>query len=195
MTVFLGFLLPIWTLSFAVSSFGSEREGRSLVWLTSRPIPRSSQYLAKLLGTLPWAVGFSMFGFWLLCVAAGGPGHMAFASYWPAILGGALAFTSLFHLIGAVFPRPAVVALVYAFFIEALASDLLPGTLKRISISYYSRCLVYHSALADGWQLENPAVLQPLSVTTCWAVLMSLSVAFTVIGMVWFARNEYQDDI
>lgn len=193
-TVFIGFLLPLWCLSFAVNSFGAEREGRSLVWLTTRPIPRSAQYLAKLLGTLPWVLAFNLVGFWLICMAAGGPGPKAFADFWPSILGASLAFTTLFHLIGAVFPWPAVVSLVYAFVIEFLASDFLPGTLKRVSISYYARCLVYHDALEQGWELENAATLQPLSPTTCWTVLMSLSVAFTVLGMIWYARTEYRDE-
>ena len=195
MSIFLGFLLPVWALSFAVSSLGGERESRTLVWLTGRPIPRSWQYLAKFLGSLPWVLAFCMAGFAAVCLTAGEPGYLALTKFWPAVLGGAVAFAALFHLIGAVFPRPAVVSLVYAFFIESLASDLLPGTLKRVSVSYYSRCLVYHDALEEGWQLEHPLVLQPLSPETCWGVLIGVTVALTALGMFWFSRTEYQDDV
>ena len=44
-----------------------------------------------------------------------------------------------FHLFGALFPRPAIVGLLYAFFFETLLSELpIPGTLKRLSINYYT---------------------------------------------------------
>ena len=35
--LFLGFLLPLWNLSFATSALGSDRENRSLIWLMTRP--------------------------------------------------------------------------------------------------------------------------------------------------------------
>jgi hypothetical protein len=40
--VFLSFLLPLFSLSFATEALGSERESRSLVWLLSRPLPRGA---------------------------------------------------------------------------------------------------------------------------------------------------------
>src|SRR5262249_9382112 len=39
-SVFLSFLLPLWSLSFATESFGGEREGSSMLWLLTRPLPR-----------------------------------------------------------------------------------------------------------------------------------------------------------
>src|SRR4051794_18377541 len=45
--VLLGFLLPIWSLSFATQALGGEREGRTLVWLLTRPLSRPAVYLAK----------------------------------------------------------------------------------------------------------------------------------------------------
>ncbi|HEY8504597.1 MAG TPA: ABC transporter permease subunit, partial [Gemmataceae bacterium] len=175
------------------SSIGAEREGQSLIWLLTRPLPRSAVYLGKLLATLPWALGFNLAGFALICLAAGPVGQRAFALYWPAVAAGTLAFTALFHLIGAVFRRPAVVALLYAFFIEALVGDL-PGTLKRVSISYYTRCLMYHEARGQGVELEDSAVFVPVSPETAWAVLLGATVALTLVGMAVFARSEYRDD-
>ena len=81
---FLGFVLPLFTLSYATAAFGTERESRSLVWLMTRPIPRSGIYLAKFLGTLPWCVLFGLGGFAALCLAGGEFGRKAFALYWPA---------------------------------------------------------------------------------------------------------------
>ena len=73
-SVFLSFLLPIWSLSFATEALGGEREARSLVWLLSRPLSRPAIYLAKFVALLPWSLGLNLGGFALLCLAAGQPG-------------------------------------------------------------------------------------------------------------------------
>src|SRR5687768_15068087 len=65
--IFLGFLMPLWNLSFGTSALGTERESRSLVWLLTRPLPRSSIYLAKFLGVLPWCLALNLGGFALIC--------------------------------------------------------------------------------------------------------------------------------
>ena len=72
-----------------------------------------------------------------------------------------LAFAALFHLIGAWFRRPAVIALVYAFFLETIMGNM-PGFFKRVSISFYARCMMYDAAGAYGVQPESPAVYLPV---------------------------------
>jgi hypothetical protein len=192
-TMFLGFLLPVWCLSFATESLGGELESRSLVWLLTRPIPRWSIYLAKYLAILPWAMVFSLGGFWLMGRAAGPSGRIAFGMYWPAIALGTLAFTSLFHLIAATTRRPTVVGLVYCFFLETLLGDM-PGLMKRVSVSYYVRCLIFDAAGGLGLQPDKPAVYQPVSGATATAVLIAITVGALILGMIRFSRAEYRDD-
>jgi hypothetical protein len=191
---FVGFVLPLFTLSYATAAFGTERESRSLVWLMTRPIPRSGIYLAKFLGTLPWVVAFGMGGFGALCLAGGELGRKALAMYWPAAAAGGLAFAAVFHLIGAVFRRPVVVGLVYVFFFEALVAAL-PGSLKLLSISFYTRSLMYNAAAAAGYPAGMLEVTQPVSDATAWAVLGVIAVGTTGLGMWLFARSEYRDDV
>jgi hypothetical protein len=191
-SVFLGFLMPFWSLSFATHAFGVERENRSLIWLTTRPVPRGSIYLAKLAGLLPWTLGLNLLGFGLICWAAGPTGAKAFAMYWPAVLGGSLAYSALFHLIGATFRRPAVVALVYVFFVETIVGDL-PGSVKKCSISYYTRCLLYQSAEEQGISPERSLAFVPVGGTTAWLVLIGVTLVLTALGMAWFARSENGD--
>jgi ABC-type transport system involved in multi-copper enzyme maturation permease subunit len=191
-SVFVGFLLPIWSLSFATEALGGEREGRSLIWLLSRPLPRSSIYLAKFVALLPWSLGLNLGGFWLLCALGGPPGQQAFPLYWPAVLGGTLAFCSLFHLMGACFRRAAVVALVYSFFLETILGSM-PGYMKRISVSFYTRCLMFEAAQDYGVQTEKPSIYLPVDTMTAWCVLLGVTVALLGLGMAIFARTEYQD--
>jgi ABC-type transport system involved in multi-copper enzyme maturation permease subunit len=191
--VLLGFLLPIWSLSFATQALGNDREERSLVWLLTRPLSRPAVYLAKFVAVLPWSLGLNVGGFGVLCLAAGVPGKLAFYYYWPAVFLGTLAYCALFHLIGAYFRRPSVVAIVYTFFLETFVGGM-PGHMKRISISFYNRCLMLDAA--EAFQLPPPArpsVYLPVGGTTAWMMLLSVTVVLLVLGMCVFARTEYHD--
>jgi len=194
--LFLGFLLPLFSLSFATGALGQEREGRSLVWLMTRPLPRSGVYLAKFLGMLPWCLALTVGGFGLLCLAGGETGRQAFPLYAPGIFAGTVAFAALFHLFGALLPRPSIVGLLYAFFFETLLSELpIPGTLKRLSINYYTRCLLYSAGQTRDVPVESSSLFVPVSPTTAWAVLLGATVGLTVLGMWLFAKMEHRDDV
>jgi ABC-type transport system involved in multi-copper enzyme maturation permease subunit len=191
---YLGFVLPMFTLAYASGAIGTDRESRSLVWLMTRPLPRSAIYLGKFLGALPWCLVFSGGGFVALCLAGGEQGRTALALYWPAALAVTVAFSALFHLIGAVFRRPIIVGLVYVFFFELLVA-MLPGSLKLLSLSFYARSLMYNGATAAGYPAGMLGVAQPVSAEAAWAVLTVATASLTVLGMWLFARSEYRDDV
>ena len=192
-SMFLGVLLPLWSLSFATEAIGGEREARSLVWLLTRPLPRWSIYLAKFIGVLPWIWGFNIGGFGLICLAAGEPGRLAFRLFWPAVAVGSLAFAALFHLFGASVRRPTVVALCYSFFLETVLGEM-PGMLKRVSVGFYTRCIMFDAASDFGFSPEKPSVYQPVDGPTAWIVLISATVVLLLAGMWWFSRAEYREE-
>lgn len=190
--LFLSFLLPLWSLSFATEALGGERESNSLVWLLTRPLSRPAIYLAKFVALLPWSLGLNLAGFALLCLAGGRPGLLALRLFWPAVLCGALAFSALFLLFGAWARRPAVMALVYSFFLEVVFGNM-PGYLKRISISFYTHCMMYGAAQDYGVQPEKPSIFLPVSGATALGVLLGLTVGLLALGMFVFARTEYHE--
>jgi len=190
---YLGFVLPMFTLAYASGAIGSERESRSLIWLLTRPMPRSAIYLAKYLGTLPWCLLFSLGGFAVLGLAGGEPGRTALRLFWPAALAGTLALSALFHLFGALFRWPVVIGLVYVFFFEILVA-ILPGSLKLLSLTFYARCLMYNEAVAAGYPGTMLEVSGPVSSETAWAVLVSATLGLTLLGMKLFSRLEHRDD-
>jgi ABC-2 type transport system permease protein len=194
--LFLGFLVPLWTLAFATSALGADRESRSLIWLTTRPLPRWGIYLAKFLALLPWVLALNLGGFALVCLCGGETGRQALAMYWPGVLAAAVAFAAVFHLIAALFSRPAVVGLLYAFFFETILSELpVPGTVKRLSINYYARCLMYSAARREDVPTESAALFVPVSDRVAWLVLLGAAAVITAAGMWLFARTEYRDDV
>jgi hypothetical protein len=192
-SLFLSFLLPLWSLSFATEPLGGEREARSIVWLLTRPLPRWSIYLAKFIGVLPWILGLNIGGFALICLAAGEPGRLAFRLFWPAVAIGGVTFAALFHLFGAAVRRPTVVALAYSFFLETVLGDM-PGLLKRVSVTFYTRCIMFDAAADHGLSPEKPGVYQPVDGHTAWVVLISATVGLLFAGMWWFSRTEYREE-
>jgi hypothetical protein len=190
--VFLPFLLPVWSLSFATEAIGGDREANSLIWLLTRPLPRASIYLAKFVALLPWTVGFNVGGFALICAAAGPPGLRALGLFWPAVLWATLAFSALFLLMGAYFRRPAVVAILYSFCLEAVLGNM-PGYLKRVSINFYTRSLMFEVAQDYGVQPENPSVYLPVEGATALAVLLGGTAVLLAVGMAVFSQSEYQE--
>jgi ABC-type transport system involved in multi-copper enzyme maturation permease subunit len=193
--LFLAFLLPLFTLAYASAGLGAEREGRTLIWLITRPLPRWAVYLAKLAGVLPWCVGVCGAGFVLLCLAGGDLGRKGVGVYWPVVLAGTVAFGCVFHMIGALFRWPTIVGLVYVFFFEILVA-ILPGGLKQFSLSYYLRSLYYHSQTTATPTLRSEAleVYQPAEPGTAWIVLLVVSVVVTALGAWQFGRQEPKDE-
>jgi hypothetical protein len=191
-SIFLSFLLPLWSLSFATESFGGEREANTMIWLLTRPLPRPAIYLARYVALLPWTLGLNVGGFGLLCLAAGEPGRLAFRLFWPAVVWATLAFSSLFCLMGVCFRRPAIVALVYAFFLEALFGNL-PGYLKRVSVGFFARCMMFEAAGELGVQPQRPSVFLPVDGTVAAAVLAGAAVVLLLAGMWVFSRSEYHE--
>jgi ABC-2 type transport system permease protein len=190
--IFTTFLLPLCSLSFATEALGREREQGNLLWTLTRPLPRWSIYLAKFIAVLPWCLALNVGGFYLVCRFAGPPGQLAFATFWPAIILGTLAFTALFHLMGALFRRAPVIAILYAFFLETVMGNL-PGHLKRASISFYVRCLMYDSASDFNLRPDRPLIYSPVSGPAAWCVLVGLTVALLTVGAWIFSRSEYLD--
>ncbi len=190
--VFLSFLLPVWSLSFATEALGGERDGRTLPWLVTQPISRAGVYLAKFLGLLPYTLAFNVGGFAILCLLAGPSGRLAWRLFWPAVLWATLAFAALFHFMGACFRRPAVVAIVYSFFLETVLGNM-PGYMKRVSVGFYARCMMFDTAGVYGLQPEKPSVFLPVDGRTALGVLIGVALCFLVVGMLFFSRQEYRE--
>ena len=192
--IFLGFLLPLWSLSFATEAVGGDREQNSLIWLLARPLPRPMIYLAKFIALLPWTVGLNLGGFAALCAAAGRPGLTALRLFWPAVLCATLAFAALFQLTGAAFRRPAIVAIGYSFFLEIILGNM-PGVMKRVSIGFYAHCMMLEAADRHGIQIDRPNVYWPVDGMTAIIVLLTATAALLALGMVVFSRMQYHDGV
>ena len=65
--------------------------------------------------------------------------------------------------------------------------------LFRSSLSFYTRCLMFDAAKPYGVHPEKPSIYLPVDRVTAWSVLCLATAVLLVLGMVIFARSEYQD--
>jgi ABC-type transport system involved in multi-copper enzyme maturation permease subunit len=201
MNLYIGFILPILCLCVGTQSMGGDWEDRSLVWLLTRPLPRPLIYLAKYVAAIPWTLALTLGGWFLLGLLAGPQGRRAVLEFWPAVAWATLAYLSLFHLMGAWFRRSTVIGVVYAFVFEVIVGGM-PGLVKRASIGFYSRCILYDQADQAGLARVNnrPGIVPdqrafflPVDGQTAVIVLALLAFGLLLLGMVVFARREYRD--
>lgn len=192
MRLYVGFFLPILCLLYAAAAFGDEYEERTFVYVLARPLTLWRVYLAKALGAAPLVTASAVGGFAALCLSAGEPGREAWALFWPSIAAASFAYGSLFLMVGALAPRPMVVGVAYAFFFEFLAGNL-PGTIKRGSIAFYCKCMMYEEGSAFGFQPLSARQFMAVSGETAFIVLMTAGVVLLAFGAWRFHRREYRD--
>lgn len=189
--LFVSFLLPILVLTYATAAIGEEREDRTLVYTLIRPLSRFRVYLAKAVGILPVVVLAALGGYGMICLAGGDAGRFAWNNYWPAILLGCLAYTAVFLLFGASLPKPVIMAVVYVFLIEALLGNM-PGTIKRLAVSFYVNCIIFESAETVGVEPQQ-TMYGNISAWSAMIVLALGTAAILWLGAWWFQRREYRD--
>lgn len=190
LVVFSSFLIPICALSFGTTALGVEREEHTLVFLLTRPIPRWQVLLAKILVSLPLGCGFVLGSFALYCQLVGPVGLSALKTYWPAMLSMTVAYLALFHLFAVAFRHPTMLALVYALFMEIFVANL-PGTIKRLAINYYGRCLLYSLGTDAG--LKTPRGFELVSAAQAYWTLAGITAGCLVIAFLTFQWKEYRD--
>lgn len=192
---FVAFLMPIFAICYGASGIGGEREDQTLIYLLIAPLPRSLTYLVKALASLTLVAGWTVGTLWLMCRLAGAPGQELLSVFLSAALLGGLAYASLFLLLGAIFRHGTIISLVYWFFLEVLFGNL-PGIVKRVSVAFYVRCIIYdQGGSLELGPLGKVAREMFLPVSGRIATIALFSAIFTLIavGVLLFEQREYRD--
>ncbi len=190
MPVFVAALLPIYCLCYASGTVSSERGDGTLVYLLTsslyRPLIHTAKFIAASLVTLTWTIGT----FALMAFFAKPEGWQVFDKVWPSIMLATLAYVSLFHLFSVVFRRSTIFSLLYAVFLEILFSNM-PGTAKRITVLFYTRCSLFDAGSEFGIAPQNPEIFLPVSGGVAATALCIVTVALFSLGACVFMRKEY----
>lgn len=192
---FVAFLMPIFAICYGASGIGGEREDQTLIYLLIVPITRPLVYFTKALAGLTLVAGWTGGSLYLFCRLAGPPGLKLFAMFLPATLLGGMAYASLFLLVGAVFRHGTIISLVYWFFLEVLFGNL-PGIVKRVSVAFYVRCMIYDSGgdlqLGPLGRVAREMFL-PVSGMTATITLSAAIAGLLGLGLLLFETREYRD--
>jgi ABC-2 type transport system permease protein len=187
---YLGFLLPVLCLCLGTQSLGGEWEDRSLIWLLIKPLPRAWIYLAKFLSAVPWTCLLALGGLILLGTLGGEEAMQVVAKTWYAVLLTSLAYLSVFVLLGAWLRRATVVAVAYSFVFEMLIGNI-PGLMKRASISFYARCMIFATDIPEIVPSRS-TLYMPVDSTLAEWVLLTVTVGMLGLGMLIFQTREYE---
>jgi ABC-2 type transport system permease protein len=129
-------------------------EDKTITYLFTRPIPRGAvligKYLAYVVCTSLVVLPSVMLVYFLLVPFAQVPAtFLNLVTDLGLLALGLAVYGAVFAFVGALFKRPLVIGLVFAFGWEQVAMAL-PGYMKRFTIAYYLQALVPHAMPADG---------------------------------------------
>jgi ABC-2 type transport system permease protein len=200
-------LVPTGIIPFAalINSAGviqDEVEDQTLTYLLIRPIPRTTIYAVKLLGSI-----FVTLVVALACTAineavifSGEPpptGSVVFriaklaALYVPTTV----AYCALFGLIGLLFRKSLPVGIVYIFVLEGFLSSI-PFVFRKLTISYYFRSLAFYwfgdssrlkQLMKQGWAIEPDSLPTAAS---CVLTLFLVAIALISVACWYFSTRE-----
>jgi len=192
LVMFASFIVPVYSLAYATTSIGGDREDRTLLFLLVRPIPRGLVFLAKLTATIPLVVGLVVGSFYGFCRLAGEVGDLAWQRYLPSVLLMTLAYVAVFHLFAVLFRHATIVALVYSMFMEFFLGNM-PGIIKRLAVNYYGRSLIYDVGVGDGLQPPEAQLFDPVSAHAALWTLGAIALIGALVGLAIFQWREYRD--
>ena len=176
------------TLYLAVAAIRDEVDDGTIVYLFTRPVARWAVVGSKLLAVVI-GVGMAMvvdlvLVYFIAVVPDGsgalfsGLGFLGAASW--ALFLASVAYTGLFGLMGILFRRPMIPALVLAFGWEGVVSNL-PGGIPKASLMFYTKSVL--GLGPEGNSLLNILMppVDPATVPSASAVLLIAS------ALLWFA--------
>jgi ABC-type transport system involved in multi-copper enzyme maturation permease subunit len=187
-------VLPLAALFYATALVADEVEGKTLPYLLTRPVQRSSilagKFAAYLVTTLALTLPALVASFLLLVTARGLAGTSAAVPDLFRDMGAVAAtlasYGALFTLLGVLLRRPVIPGLLFLFVWELAAN--LPGYLPRLTLTAWLRSLVRHRPAMEGL---GDLFGQVLPLGEAVAVLVLATAAFLGLSFWIFARREY----
>jgi hypothetical protein len=181
---YLRFSVPLLGVFYGTALIADEVEDKTITYLFTRPLARGAvlvgKYLAYLACTGLVVLPSVMVVFFLVVPLLGGRIGAGFPDLLKdlALLAVGLAvYGALFALVGAWFKRPLLTGLVFIFGWEPIVV-VVPGYMKRFTVSYYLQGLVPHAMPQDG------VITAILSVLQANEVLPSAAASLVGLGII-----------
>lgn len=191
------FLVPLIALFYGGPTIVDEMEGRTLTYLTLRPIPKPLIYLGKLIAgcvTGVLLITIPMLLLFLVCLITSEDLGAAAPSMLQMLGGaslGVLCYTTVFAALGAMFTRSIISSIVYFVIFEMVLATL--PVLELLSIRYYLRTIAEFNA-GDRLGLLDQFILDKPIVFPIWAgilVVTLISLFASAFGAYVFKEKQY----
>ena len=190
------FSLVLLAVLYGTGALSQEIEGRTIVYLLTRPVPRWRILLAKIFSAWILITVATCVSTVLLAFATFGmrPNMALLLGDMKVLPAGAAAYACLFCLLSTFLSRPLLYALLYGVGWENIAT-FFPGGFSRLSILTYLRTLSPHlKETADGAAAAGALFSSDPSVITrpqSWIGLGIATVGGLLLAMLVFSRREY----
>ena len=193
----LQFLILILALFYGTSVVSEEVEGKTLTYLTTRPLPKKSiilgKYAASVLVLLVLVLGSTLASFIILCADRldYGPAWSFFGKSLAAFALGVLGYTAFFTFIGTFLKKSVLFGFFFSFGWENVV-QYFPGSTQKLTFMHYLKSLLPGVGDTSSGVLQFLMFrLDPSPAGLAVAVLLGLTAVFLALACRLFARKEY----
>ncbi len=196
MVFFVTFYIVILSLFYGTSIVAEELEGRTLPYLTSRPLSKAGIFLGKyaaytalmfIMVAASLAVSYFIMNGHRLADA---DLYLTFLKY-AGVLGlGLLAYTAFFAFLGTFLKRAILVGIMFGFGWENVI-QYFPGSTQKFSLVHYLKSLLPRQPAAGGKFSVLLFRLEPTAPLTAVVSLVLITAVFVGLGCWLFRTKEY----
>lgn len=197
-TIYIQVMAPILALLYGAMTINEEVDNKTLVFLTTAPIPRESVVTGKYTAYSLIAIGIILTGL-IVSFFTININHLGSITYTKEffVLGGALiaailAYMAFFTLIGSIMKKFVVLGFLYIFSWESFV-HYLPGITQKFTIMHWIKSLLPKDAVAEKKSILQFLMAQQEPSSTFETLLvLSLIIIIGVVGAaIIFKNKEY----
>lgn len=187
-------ILALSSAIYTTSIVSQEVEGRTIVYLLTRPVPRWQLLLTRLAASVLVVALLGSISVVLTSIGAYGLAHNPLLAHdLLAMAFGALGYGSLFLLVSLVVNRAMVYCLLFAFGWEPSIPNL-SGDLYRLSIYSYVQGIAQHPAMPGNKVIEfitGAGGGNSIPAATSYIVLTVFAAGVLLVSAWWFTHFEF----
>lgn len=195
MGFYLQFMILILALFYGTSVCSEELEGKTLTYLTTRPVSKSAIILGKYAAYTTLIVLMVVFGLVFSFLILNGNELLNFSLYrilfrnMAVLVLGLICYTAFFTMIGTFLKRSIMFGLIFSFGWENVI-QYFPGSTQRFAIVHYLKSLLPTSQGSEGFAFLLFR-LEPTPPALAVSILFLITAVFLALACVIFAWQEY----
>jgi ABC-2 type transport system permease protein len=190
---YIQFIIGILSIFYGSSIVDEEVEGKTLIYLFSKPISKASILLGKFFSYITIIIITIISGLIISFIIAYFNVHVSYKTiimvlkYIIASFFAIIAYTSIFTMLATFFKRTAIIGLLFIFGWESIV-NYMPGKTQKLTVIHYIKSLIPQTAVNKNFLLFH---LEPSSSIISIIVLSLIAVISVIIAVLVFKHKEY----